>query len=72
MKISEIREYSTEELHNILKDKREYLFSLRAQAVTEKLEDPSQIKKTKRDIAKILTVLNERNRETKENKKTKS
>lgn len=69
MKISEIRQYSTEELHNLLREKREYLFSLRAQAVTEKLEDPSQIKKTKRDIARILTVLNERNREREGKKK---
>jgi len=60
MKVSEIRQYSTEELHNELQNQRRRLFDLRAQSVTEKLEDPSLLTKTKRDIARILTVLKER------------
>ena len=60
MKITEIREHSTEELHNLLEELRRRLFDLRAQAVTEKLEDPTQLTKAKRDIARILTVLGQR------------
>jgi len=60
MKISEIRELKTEELHNELRRLRRHLFDLRSQAVTEKLQDPTQLGKTKRDIARILTVLTER------------
>ncbi|OPX22273.1 MAG: 50S ribosomal protein L29 [Planctomycetales bacterium 4484_123] len=59
MKIQEIRELSDEELHAELERLRRHLFDLRAQAVTEKLEDPSMLKKTRRDIARILTVLRE-------------
>jgi len=60
VKIAETREHSTEELHNLLEEMRRRLFDLRAQAVTEKLENPTQLTKTKRDIARILTVLSER------------
>jgi large subunit ribosomal protein L29 len=60
MKIREIRELKTEELHGELDRLRRHLFDLRAQAVTEKLEDPAQLTKTKRDIARIFTVLKQR------------
>jgi large subunit ribosomal protein L29 len=60
VKVSEIRELSTEELHSELDRLRRHLFELRSQAVTEKLEDPAQLGKTKRDIARIFTVLRER------------
>ena len=36
------------------------LFEIRTQAVTEKLEDPSQLRKVKRDIARLRTVMRER------------
>jgi large subunit ribosomal protein L29 len=60
MKIGEIRELKTEELHQELDRLRRHLFDLRAQAVTEKLEDPARLGKTKKDIARIFTVLRER------------
>ena len=60
MKIREIREHSTEELQNLLEENRRRLFDLRAQAVTEKLEDPSMLTKARKDVARILTVLRER------------
>lgn len=60
MKISDIREMKTEELHGELDRMRRHLFDLRSQAVTEKLENPNQLRQTKRDIARIFTVLNER------------
>lgn len=60
MKIDEIRQMSTEELYSELVRLRRHLFDLKSQAVTEKLEDPSQLGKTKRDVARILTVLQQR------------
>jgi ribosomal protein L29 len=36
------------------------MYDLRSQAVTEKLEDPSQLGKTRRQIARIRTILRER------------
>jgi large subunit ribosomal protein L29 len=60
MKIEAIRAMKIDELHAELERLRRHLFDLRAQAVTEKLEDPTQLLKTRRDIARILTVLHER------------
>lgn len=61
MKMEEIRAMKTDQLHAELERLRRHLFDLRAQAVTEKLEDPTQLGKTRKTIARILTVLNERN-----------
>ena len=60
MTIKEIREKETEHLKHELHEKRKHLFDLRSQAVTEKLEDPSQLKKTRKHIARIKTILRER------------
>ena len=60
MKIEEIREMKTEELSMELERLRRHLFDLRAQAVTEKLENPNQLTQAKRDVARLLTVLKER------------
>lgn len=60
MKISEVREMKTPELHAELDRLRRHGFDLRSQAVTEKLENPFRITVTKRDIARILTVMRER------------
>lgn len=60
MKASEIREMKTEELHAELDRVRRHLFDLRAQAVTEKLENPYQLTQARKDIARILTILKER------------
>jgi large subunit ribosomal protein L29 len=56
----EIRDKETEALNHELRDKQKHLFDLRSQAVTEKLEDPSQLKKTRKEIARIKTILRER------------
>ncbi|MBW7906500.1 MAG: 50S ribosomal protein L29 [Phycisphaerae bacterium] len=56
-----IRAMKTDELHNELERLRRHLFDLRSQAVTEKLEKPTQLGQAKRSIARILTVLRERN-----------
>ncbi len=60
MKASEIRDLKTVELHGELDRLRRHLFDLRAQAVTEKLENPHGLIASRRDIARILTVLHER------------
>ena len=62
MKASEYREMSDEQLDLTLKDAVKNLFHLRFQSATERLETPSEIQKTKRDIARIKTILGERRR----------
>ena len=56
----ELREKEASHLEHELTDKLKHLFDLRSQAVTEKLEDPSQIGKTRKNIARMLTVLRQR------------
>jgi len=58
--IEQIRAMKNDELHNELAHLRRSLYDLRAQAVTENLADPTQVGKTKKTIARILTVLRER------------
>ena len=60
MTIKEIREKETDHLKHELAEQRKHLFDLRSQAVTEKLEDPSQLFKTRKDIARMMTVLRQR------------
>ena len=60
MKIRDIRQLSDEELQSELERLHRHVFDLRAQAVTEKLEDASMLSKTRRDIARVLTVQHER------------
>ena len=60
MTAKEIREKETEHLKHDLEEKRKHLFDLRSQAVTEKLEDPSQLRKTRKDIARMQTILRQR------------
>ena len=64
MTAKEIREKETNHLKDELAEKRKHLFDLRSQAVTEKLEDPSQLRKTRKDIARMQTVLRQRDLET--------
>jgi len=68
MKIAEVRDIRTPDLHSELDRLRRHLFDLRAQAVTEKLENPQQLKRAKKDIARVLTVLGERGEENIEDK----
>ncbi|MBI3861293.1 MAG: 50S ribosomal protein L29 [Planctomycetia bacterium] len=57
---SELREMSSDQLEFTLKEAREALFQLKFQASTEKLDAPSNLRKTRREIARIHTVLRER------------
>jgi large subunit ribosomal protein L29 len=49
-----------DELDNALADRRQELFNLRFQSVTGALENSARLKLAKREIARILTVRNER------------
>jgi large subunit ribosomal protein L29 len=60
MKANEFREMKTPELHAELDRVRRHLFDLKAQGVTEKLENPHQLKHARKDIARVLTILRER------------
>lgn len=58
--IEQYRGLKNDELHNELERLRRHLFELRSQAVTEKLEDPTQLGKTRRNIARVMSILAER------------
>ena len=60
MKINDIRNLSDDELQIELDRLHRHLFDLRSQSVTEKLENPTQIGKARRDVARILTVKRQR------------
>ena len=62
MKASEVHKMSDEELGVEVERLRRALYDQRAQAVTEKLENPRQLGQTRRDIARLLTV--QRSRQT--------
>lgn len=55
MQMSEVRSMSGEELDTELDRLQRKLFDLRSQTVTEKIEDPSQFRKVKSDIARLKT-----------------
>lgn len=60
MKIKEIRQMSTTELEVKIKDLKVELFNLRFQLATGQLENPKSISGVKIDIARIKTILRER------------
>ncbi len=61
MKISEIRAMSVEELDAKLKELKEEYFNLRFQLEINQLENTNRISEVKRDIARVMTVQNEKN-----------
>jgi len=60
LKARDLRDLSNDELAQRLAETRQELFNLRFQSATGALENTSQLKLTKREIARILTVQNER------------
>ncbi|ACJ75668.1 50S ribosomal protein L29 [Thermosipho africanus H17ap60334] len=60
MKAAELRNLTNEELMNLLEEKKRTLMNLRFQNVLGQLTDYSQISKTRKDIARIKTILRER------------
>ncbi len=60
MDAKELREMSGEQLELTLKDTVERLFRLRIQAQTERLDAPSELMRNRRLVARIKTLLRER------------
>ena len=60
MKAPALRERSPEELTKTLSDLEEQLFKLRFQKSTGQIENPVKIREVRKDIARVLTVINER------------
>ena len=65
MNITEIRALSSSELSKKLREEKEELFNLRFQHSINQLDNPMKLVETKKNIARILTVLREK--ELKEN-----
>ncbi len=59
MKASQIREMSADELQKKLTELKDELFHLRFQLAINQLDNPHKITEVKRDIARVLTVINE-------------
>jgi large subunit ribosomal protein L29 len=59
MKASELRQKSKDELRTMLLDLSRERFNLKMQKGTGQLSKPDQVKKVRRDVARIHTILNE-------------
>lgn len=60
MKATEIRDLNAEEIQQKVLDLKESLFNLRFQHEIGQLENPKKIGETKRDLARLKTILNEK------------
>lgn len=60
MNISEVRQLDDEELNETLNEQQRAMMNLRFRAATLQLTDSSELKKTRRDIARMKTVITER------------
>ena len=61
MKAAELRNMATEELETKLKELKSELFNLRFQHAINQLENPHKIADVKKDIARVMTILREKN-----------
>ena len=64
MKANELRDKSTEELQAQLVSLKKDLFFLRMQHATNQLDNPLKIQTVKKDIARVKTIIRERERRT--------
>lgn len=60
MRAEKLRDMTGEELELKLRDLKEELFNLRFQNATAQLENPLRIRKVRRDIARVKTVMKEK------------
>jgi len=67
MKASEIRDMYLDEMQIKVSDLKEELFNLRFQHEIGQLENPQRMKQTKKDIARMETIINEVTLNQKEN-----
>jgi large subunit ribosomal protein L29 len=63
VKATEVRELDVEELERRIAQTRRELFNLRFQHATGQLENTGQLKEVRKNIARLLTVLNQKQRE---------
>ncbi len=63
MRPSELREMTVEELKAKEKELRKELFNLRFQKATGEIQNPMRIKAVRKDIARILTIITEKERQ---------
>ena len=61
MKASEIREMTVEELNKKVLELKEELFHLNFQNAINQLDNPHRIADVKKDIARVMTILREKN-----------
>ena len=61
MKATELKELTTEQLNAKLGELKEELFNLRFQLAVNQLDNPHKIGDVKHDIARVMTVLREKN-----------
>ena len=61
MQAKDLRKMTAAELETKLQELKKELFNLRFQHVGNQLENPHQIAEVKHDIARVMTVLNEKN-----------
>ena len=61
MKAAELRSMSVEALEEKLKELKTELFNLRFQHATKQLENPMKLVEVRKDIAKVMTILHEKN-----------
>jgi len=60
MKVKEIRDLTTEEIEDKIKEFKEELFNLRFEQATGNLEKPSRIKDLRKTVARMKTIIRER------------
>ncbi|MGH7466933.1 MAG: 50S ribosomal protein L29 [Longimicrobiales bacterium] len=60
MKADELRDLTNDELSQRITQAQEELFRLRFRSATQQLENPSLIRKLRRDVARIKTILRQR------------
>ena len=60
MKTNEIRKLSTEEINKKIAESKEELFNLRMKQATGSLENPSRIRELRKTVARLKTILKER------------
>ena len=60
MKATEVRAMSVEDLEKKLADLKKDLFNLRLQNATNQLDNPSKINDVKKDIARVKTIIHEK------------
>ena len=60
MKVNEIRNLTTEEINKKIAESKEELFNLRMKQATGSLENPSRIRELRKTVARLKTILRER------------